>query len=174
MLNWIKGQELLGQSFLELGCGSGAIALFAAKRGAVVVASDINRVALLALHKNAKENNVALEIIESDLFRSIPYRQFDWIVINPPYYPQKPASIKESAWFCGENFEYFSQLFTALSEKNWGRNIAMILSEDCDLTRIQDMAKTQSIEMTILESFANRFEKNYIFQLKTQAQMREI
>src|SRR5438445_815740 len=52
LLQHIKELSLGKKRFLELGCGSGLIAITAAGRGAVVTATDINPVAVAALEIN--------------------------------------------------------------------------------------------------------------------------
>jgi release factor glutamine methyltransferase len=68
LLKYLKKLPLENKLFLELGCGSGLIAIYAAKKGAVVTATDINKIALQFLAKNCRFNNTALRIIESNLF----------------------------------------------------------------------------------------------------------
>ncbi len=57
LLNYIKQFSLQGKSFLEPGCGSGLISIYAAKKGAKPTATDINPVAIEFLKKNAEQNN---------------------------------------------------------------------------------------------------------------------
>lgn len=96
LLKYLGNQPLRGKSLLELGAGSGLISIYAAKKGALVTASDINPIAIQYLEVNRQRNKgVDLEIILSDLFTGIPPRCFDLIAINPPYYKKKPASPKE-------------------------------------------------------------------------------
>ena len=64
MLQYISKLSLQGKRFLEPGCGSGLIAITAAKKGAIVTATDINPVAVEALKKNSSENNAEMEIIQ--------------------------------------------------------------------------------------------------------------
>lgn len=164
LLDFIKEKELNNKTFLELGCGSGIISLFAAKKGANVTATDINTTALEFLSENAKKNNQKLEICESDLFQSLPNRTFDCILINPPYYPKNPKTIKEQAWFCGEHFEYFEALFPQL--KNYlipSNETFMILSEDCELEKIKAIASKSDIAFTLVLEKKVVGEKNYIF-----------
>ena len=78
-----------GKTFLELGAGSGFIAFSAARKGAIVTASDINPVAIDYLRRNSDENKISIDIIQSDLFAQIPIKSFDIIAINPPYYKKK-------------------------------------------------------------------------------------
>lgn len=166
LLDFIKEKELNNKTFLELGCGSGIISLFASKKGAKVTATDINSTALEFLSENSKKNHLELEIIESDLFQSLTERTFDCIVINPPYYPKQPKNTKEQAWFCGENFEYFEDLFPQLKSYLISSNETfMILSEDCELEKIKAIASKNGIALTLVLEKKVVGEKNYIFIL---------
>lgn len=66
-LEWLDGADLAGKSVLDYGCGSGILAIAAAKLGAKRVwAVDIDPQALLASDDNASENEVEDRI---ELFR---------------------------------------------------------------------------------------------------------
>lgn len=70
---------------LDLCTGSGAIALAIKKHtNAHVFASDISTKALYVAKKNAKNLNLQLKFIHSNLFDGIK-QKFDIIVSNPPY-----------------------------------------------------------------------------------------
>ena len=99
LLEFVDRLELEGKSFLELGCGTGIISTLAAQKGAQVIATDINPKAIENVELNAKENEVEVKTIFSDLFSAIPEQVFDYIIINPPYYPKRPKNIEEQAWF---------------------------------------------------------------------------
>ncbi len=72
-------------SVLDIGTGSGAIAVSIAKyTKANVTAVDISKGAIETAIKNAKNNNVCVNFIESDLFENVE-GSFDVIVSNPPY-----------------------------------------------------------------------------------------
>jgi release factor glutamine methyltransferase len=165
LLDFIKPIDLSNKTFLELGCGSGIISLLASKKGAMTTATDINTTTLEFLKKNAKKNNLSLSIIESDLFDKIINPNYDYIIINPPYYPKKAKNIKEKAWFCGENFECFEKLFKQLSEKVLYKNTYMILSEDCELEKIKSIAQNQKMLFKIVSKKESIIEKNYIYNL---------
>lgn len=165
LLDFISGFDLHDKIFLELGCGSGIISIQATKKGAITTSTDINETALDFLRKSASENKVPITVLYSDLFENLQGRSFDYILINPPYYPKNPKSVREMAWFCGEGFEYFGRLFAQLPGFIKGNQVFMILSEDCDLNTIQAIASKNRICFeTVLEKtvFA---EKNYIFRL---------
>lgn len=71
---------------LDMCTGSGCIGISLAKKikKAKVTVVDISHSALEIATKNAKENNVNIEIIESDMFKDIK-EKYDVIVSNPPY-----------------------------------------------------------------------------------------
>ena len=73
-------------SVLDIGTGSGAIAIAIAKNTtANVCATDISEKALLLAKENAQANNVEIEFIKSDVFNNLQGRHFDVIISNPPY-----------------------------------------------------------------------------------------
>lgn len=164
LLNFLKEIDLKGKTFLELGCGSGIISLYAAKNGAQVTATDINNTALEHLKKAAKTNALRLEILNSDLFEQLNHRQFEYIIINPPYYPRNPDNLKEHAWFCGSNFEYFERLFKELPPYLHSENKTyMILSQDCDFLKINSIALKNKVVLTVLKKEKSWIESNYIY-----------
>lgn len=59
-LEWLDAQDLAGLAVVDYGCGSGILAIAAAKLGAAsVLAMDIDPQALIATRENAERNGVA-------------------------------------------------------------------------------------------------------------------
>lgn len=167
LLEYLENQELSGKSFLELGCGTGFISVLAAIKGAKVCASDINPVAIKNVRLNATKNQVYVNGIESDLFEKIPKLIFDWIIINPPYYPRNPINEAEKAWFCGEKFEYFESLFKDLGAYfSKESKVLMILSEDCEIDSIESIALKNDLAFSAIQRKKRRGELNYIFRIQ--------
>src|ERR1051325_4438082 len=80
---------------LDVGTGSGCIAISLARNlpAAIVTAADRSANALQLAQVNAQRLGVMdrIEFVESDLFRALGQRTFDWIVSNPPYIPTGEA-----------------------------------------------------------------------------------
>ena len=166
LLKHLETLNIKGKTFLELGCGSGIISLIAVKKKALVTATDINEKALNELEKSAVKNGLKLKIIKSDLFDNITESHFDYIFINPPYYPKAPKSIEENAWFCGENFEYFEELFQQLPKYIQSKNnVIMILSKDCNIEKIQSIANSNNMNLNTIKVEKKIWETNYIFRV---------
>jgi release factor glutamine methyltransferase len=152
---------------LELGAGSGFIALQAEKRGAIATASDINPVAIEYLQKNKHRNRSSIRIIQSDLFEAIPLEAFDIIAINPPYYKKDPHSAADYAWYCGKKCEFFERLFDDLGNYMHADSIVlMILCDGCDIDMIKDMAAGKGFIMKCTQQSRNLVEKNFIFSIE--------
>jgi release factor glutamine methyltransferase len=90
---------------LEIGTGSGIIALSCAMKGANVLCSDINPYAIETTKQNYNENKHllkgSLEIRQGNLFSVIKTNEkFDVIIFNPPYLPtKKDEKIGGNKWF---------------------------------------------------------------------------
>lgn len=152
---------------LELGAGSGLIAIYASKKGAAVTASDINPVAIEYLRKNAHHNNTKIEIIRSDLFANIPPQKFDIIAINPPYYKKQPLSLLDHAWYCGEHGEYFSGLFEQLPAYIHESSIVcMVLCDGCDISMIKEAATKNGFNFKLAQTKQYLLEKNFIYRIE--------
>lgn len=75
---------------LDMCTGSGCIAISLAKLGEAleVHAVDISKEALMVAKENAKDNQVQVNFIESNLFQNVTGK-YDIIVSNPPYIESK-------------------------------------------------------------------------------------
>ncbi len=102
-------------SVLDIGTGSGAIAIALSQKMKNITATDISTSALKVAKKNAKINLAKIQFIQSDIFENIEDK-FDIIVSNPPYISKDefeilPNEIKkfepEIALLAEENGLYF-------------------------------------------------------------------
>lgn len=79
-LRWLDAQPLVGRSVLDYGCGSGVLAIAAARLGAnLVSATDIDPQALTSAADNAADNRCAVQIL--DLEDSLGVKA-DFVVAN--------------------------------------------------------------------------------------------
>jgi len=165
MVDYLADEDLKGLRILELGAGSGLLSIFCARRGAIVSASDVSKTALRNLSENVKLTGTSFTILNSDLFDSIDPDDYNLILINPPYYPGTPLTDADKAWYCGNDYQFFKKLFHQLQEKQKTENkIIMVLSEDCDLTRITSLAANDGYFPQQLKEVKNFWEKNYILR----------
>lgn len=77
-LNAIKGKVL------DFGCGYGPIGIFLKKMtDADIDMVDVNKRAINLAMKNAKLNNVKVNVFESDIYQNVK-DSYDFIITNPP------------------------------------------------------------------------------------------
>ncbi|WP_405652222.1 HemK2/MTQ2 family protein methyltransferase [Streptomyces sp. RK9] len=82
---------------LDLGTGSGALALAAARYGARVTAVDISWRAVWTARLNALRNGAAVTVRRGDLGALTGLGAFDLAVSNPPYVPSPGAPPRHGA-----------------------------------------------------------------------------
>lgn len=80
-----------GTDVLDLGTGSGALALCAARLGARVTAVDVSRRAVLCARTNAALHGQRVTVRRRDL--SAPGESYDLVISNPPYVPAPDARL---------------------------------------------------------------------------------
>ncbi len=86
MLDALAKFPLQGRKVLDMGTGSGILALFCAMHGADVTATDVDSSALRQAQKAAIARGLRLETKVSDLFSEV-HERFNLITFNPPYLP---------------------------------------------------------------------------------------
>ncbi len=75
-----------GETVLDLGCGTGLLALVAARRGGRVTAVDADLRAVESTRRTLTANQVAAEVLISDCAQMVLERRFDVVVCNPPFH----------------------------------------------------------------------------------------
>ena len=157
-----------GESFLEVGSGSGLIAIHAAKMGADVVASDISPLAVECTRRNAMRNGARVETIQSDLFENIT-RSFDVIAFNPPYLAEddEPKSWIERSWSGGSGGTDVSAAFLEQAPKHLTPNgrIFIILSSLGGLRSVLRSAR-ELYSSTMLEEKHMFFESIFAYRFE--------
>ncbi|MFI1283884.1 HemK2/MTQ2 family protein methyltransferase [Streptomyces sp. NPDC020858] len=90
---------------MEIGTGTGALALRAAGRGARVTAVDVSWSAVLAARVNAFRHRLPMRVLHGDFASRTRGQRFDMVLVNPPYVPAPRTGIPphgaERAWDAG-------------------------------------------------------------------------
>ena len=106
---YLEEKDLQDKKALDMGTGSGILAVEMAENGAETTAADINPEALESAAEKAEKAGIELKLIQSDLFEEIDER-FDLIVFNPPYLPGDEMEGSEK-WRGGEKGVETTQRF---------------------------------------------------------------
>ena len=133
----LLGEPLRGLHLLDMGTGSGPIAVVAAAAGAVVTACDINPRAVALARENSVLNGLNADVIESDLFAELADRQFDLICFNLPFYARDPVTPLEAAFKAGRNLETVRRFARGCAEHiGAAGRVVVLFSEDSDRDRM--------------------------------------
>lgn len=90
-------QQQIGNSVLDLGCGSGYIGISVYRPGMALTLSDISPAALASARENLARMDVPGTVVASDLFASLAGQRFDTILFNPPLFDKAVESQAEVA-----------------------------------------------------------------------------
>jgi release factor glutamine methyltransferase len=96
-----------GCRVLDVGTGSGAVAVAAARGGASVTAVDVSRRAVVTAWTNGVLHRRRIAVRRGDLLGPVRGEQFDLVLSNPPYVPAArpfpPLHGIARAWDAGPN-----------------------------------------------------------------------
>lgn len=149
-----------GRRVLEIGTGSGLIALCCLQAGAVsVVATDLNPAAI----RNALQNADRLGFRDQLDCRLVPRRspgawtvlrdheRFDLIISNPPWEDQKPTSVTEFALY-DPGFELLMSLVTGARQRlNPGGRMLLAYGCVAAIRKIQEIGASRQLDVRILD-----------------------
>ena len=135
---FISHLDLRGKRVVDVGTGSGILALAAARAGAEnVIAADINPNAALTAAENARANGVddRVSALCSDLLSALaPRPLFDVILSSPPKHAGKPRDLADRGWHAGPHYCDIAALFDQSRERlNPGGYLYVMVSSDSDL-----------------------------------------
>lgn len=161
-----------GESVLDVGTGSGVIAVFACYRGAGrVLGLDINRAAIRSATHNARLHGFAdtLELRQSDLFEALgEAERFDVITANLPF-RNKPAHdvVAMSQWDTdfGTNTRFFEGVGRHLKP---GGRIYFVQSNFGEIEAIKRLAQAAGLRVEELASEAideTRRQQFFVYEM---------
>jgi release factor glutamine methyltransferase len=130
--------DLTGKRVIDVGTGSGILALAAARAGAEnVIAADINPNAALTAAENARANGVGdrINVMCSNLLSAIaPRPVFDVILSSPPKHAGEPRNLADRGWHAGPQYRDVAALFDQSRERlKHGGRLYVMVSSDSDL-----------------------------------------
>jgi len=137
----------MGSHVLDLGTGTGVCAIFAAKKGAQVTATDISPIAVRCARVNVVINCLddQVRVLEGDLFRPVRKKRFDLIIFNPPYYEGKPRTWYEYAWQGQKVLDRFAEgLGVHLAE---GGRALISVSTELDIAAVKEQLRENGFEL---------------------------
>lgn len=127
LLESLNLSELKGD-ILDFGCGYGPIGIYLKKTtNANIDMLDINKRALNLARKNAKKNEVNVNIFESDLYQNVT-KKYDYIITNPPVRVGKQILYQilfEAAKYLKKN----GKLIFVINKNQGAKSVARDLSE---------------------------------------------
>ncbi len=155
---------ICGDMILEIGSGTGIIAIDQALKGHNVTAVDISNDAVDLIKENSKMNNAEIKVFVSDLFSNIK-EKYDTVLFNPPYLPVENESIQ---WAGGKDgFEVTGRfLDEAFKYLNPHGNIYIILSDLTDINYL--IEKYNNYVFNMIKSMEFDFEAIYLYELKVR------
>jgi HemK-related putative methylase len=136
-----KNRQLLANSpkVLDLGCGSGILALTAAKLGGKVIATDLNPAAVRCTKLNAEINQLTgnLEVRFGATYDPVAVEKFDLILCNPPYFAKEPETELERAFFAGTNQSILRAILLGLAgHLSPGGHALLVVSDQIGFERL--------------------------------------
>jgi methylase of polypeptide subunit release factors len=167
---FIDRLDLAGKTVVEVGTGSGVLALAAARAGAVrVVAIDINPNAALSAGDNARLNGLAEKVFPlcSNLLSAIaPKPLFDVILSSPPSFAGEPRDVADRAWHAGPGYRDIAALFAQARERlKPGGLFYLLLSSDSDLGRLGDLIEEAGFIARLVNERSIVFESFILYEL---------
>ena len=165
-----------GETVLDMGTGSGLIAIFACYQGAHrVVAVDINPWALKSAGHNARLHGFGkiIELKKSDLFQNIKHEKFDVITANLPFRNKRAHDLVAAAQWDTDlktNRGFFKKAGNYLQPN--GR-IYFTQSNFGAMPEIKTIARTAGFSITMIGSSPQRnrnLKRFYAFVARTRKQ----
>ena len=140
-------------SLLEIGSGTGAIAIKCALAGAKVLATDINPAAVKNTLLNVRAIKADVDVRESDLYANVRVsEQFDFIFWAHPF-NNVPYSVTDPLMLSGMDHEYRAlESYVARASKHLTRDGRLLLGtgDSADLSTLDAICRRYNRERVIL------------------------
>ena len=167
---FIDGLDLRGKRVLDVGTGTGILALAAARAGAEnVVAADINPNASLNAEENARANGFGGRVVGlcSNLLAALaPRPLFDVILSSPPKHAGEPKNLADRGWKAGPAYRDVAALFDQARERlKPGGRIYVMVSSDSDLDLFGKLIDKAGFRAKLAHEYSILIESFIIYEL---------
>lgn len=166
----LEGYDLKGKKCLDMGCGSGLLAILMAKKGSIVTAVDVNPEAIKITASNAKANNVKIKTIKSNLFSALN-DSYDFVAFNPPYLPKSEEDNKSKSkeqWSGGKTGRDVIEKFFKHTKNHLNKNgkIIMVFSSLTGENKIQELAEKSGFSFRMIKRQKIPWEELILVELE--------
>lgn len=161
--------QLKPLSILDLGTGSGVLAVVCAAHGHRVTATDVNPKAVECARLNVADHGYEplVDVRDGDLLAPVAGRRFDLILWNPPFFPGQPGTPFEIAWRSDDVIDRFA---AALSEHlNPGGTALLAWSSQSDTQVLFARLGAHGFEPELVRSAHFGVERLAIYALRPEA-----
>jgi methylase of polypeptide subunit release factors len=168
--SFIDNLDLKGKRVIDVGTGTGILALAAARAGAqYVVAADINPNAARNAAENARANGFGERVsgICSNLLAALaPRPLFDVILSSPPKHAGEPRNLTDRGWHAGPAYRDVAALFDQARNclKPDGRMYVMV-SSDSDLDLFGKLIDKAGFRARLAQEYSIVIESLIIYEL---------
>jgi len=168
---FIAGLDLRGKRVVDVGTGSGILALAAARAGAKsAIGTDINPNAALSAVENARANGLGdrvTAVCTNLLAAFAPQPMFDVILSSPPKHAAEPRDLSDRGWHAGPRFRDVAALFEQARERlNPGGCCYVMLSSDSDLELFETLMHRAGFSARVVYEHSIFIESFIIYQLR--------
>jgi release factor glutamine methyltransferase len=167
---FIDGLDLRGKRVIDVGTGTGILALAAGRAGAEsVVAADINPNAALNAGENARANGMGGRVVGlcSNLLAALaPRPLFDVILSSPPKHAGEPRDLTDRGWHAGPAYRDVAALFDQARERlRPGGRLYVMVSSDSDLDLFGKLIDKAGFRAKLAHEYSIFIESFIIYEL---------
>ena len=162
--------DLRGKHVVDIGTGSGILALAAARAGAEnVLATDINPNAALSANENAQANGLGGRVtgLCTNLLAAVaPRPLFDVILSSPPKHAGEPRNLADRGWHAGPQYRDVAALFEQARQRlKPGGRLYVMVSSDTDLDLFSSLIEKAGFRARQVAEYSLVIESLIIYEL---------
>ena len=168
--SFLDGLDLRGKTVIDVGTGTGIIALAAARAGSEnVIATDINPNAALCAAENARANGLGDRVVgvASNLLAAFaPRPLFDVILSSPPKHAGEPRDLADRGWHAGPAYRDVAALFDQARERlKPGGKVYVMVSSDSDLDLFGARIEQAGFSARLAKEYSIYIESLILYEL---------